>query len=1142
MNDATPVPDPTTIDSAIAALQGQRTLLGDAVVETALAALRAQQATRAAATPPEPAAQQLRQLSVLFTDVVGSTQLAQQLDPEDINAVMDGALARFADLVRAHGGQVLQYAGDSLLAVFGTPVSREDDAERAVRAGLAILAAGREQAAAVLARHGHNGFNVRVGIDTGGVLLGGGVDGDNSIRGLTVNTAARMEQTAPHGALRISQGTFRQVRGRFELLAQPPLLVKGRDEPMVTYLVQGVRATTDRASARGVEGVATRLIGRDAELAQLQRAYRQLCGEADGQAGDAAGEARRPALAGVTLTGEAGMGKSRLVAEFRRWVDDQPQGALWLQADASEQRINQPYGLLRALLASPTDLLDSDPAPLARSKWLAAATPLLHDAADAALLGHLLGLDFSDHDELRGLLAEARALRDRAFFHASQWLRALAARGTPVIALLDDLHWADDGSLDFMAHLARAHADLPLLVLGLTRATLAERRPDWDAQLPPGPRIELAPLDAERSGELAAALLGRLPSLPAELRGLLERQADGNPFYMEELVNMLVDQGAIVVDQDGTGDDEGGPEAGDGRTPATGGWLFRPERMQALKLPTTLVGVLQARLDALPADERHTVQLASVVGHRFWDDSLLALGAPLPDPLHRLVARDLVLRQEPGSLQGLREFAFRHHTLHQVTYESVLKRIKLGLHARVARWLMALPGAVPLDLVAEHHERGGEPDLALGYWQRAAESAAARYANAQALKHAERALALAAADDLPRRYAMLGLRCRVLHLQNERERLLAETQALQTLAQGAGDAAQAVEALVWRARACYDSDVQQALDHAREAVACAPAEAPASAARARALLAQCLSRLGRNAAADSESAEALRLAREAGEAGDEGMILNDMGMRADDQGDHGAALDLYGQALARSREAGQRNSEGGTLSNIGYAALMLGDYDAACAQFEQARALFARIGQRSNEAITLVNLAIARLNQQRPDDAQAQAQRALQMLRASGDRWGEGAALRVIGQAALALQDLAGAVTHLQASADLFDGLGLRHLALEAVAGLATAALAVGNLELARAHVEAVLARQAEGLSLEGTEEPMRIHLSCYRVLAAAADQRAGPLLAAAHAALMTRAALIGDPGRRATYLQAVPHHRELVAAWAAGSGVSSPP
>ena len=1110
------------LDTAIAALQGQRALLGDAIVDTALAALRAQQGT----TPPAgPAAQRLRQLSVLFADIVGSTQLSQQLDPEDIHAVMDGALARFAAVVRAHGGQVLQYAGDSLLAAFGTPISREDDAGRAVRAGLAILAAGRELAGAVRDRHGHDGFNVRVGIDTGGVLLGGGVDGDHSIRGFTVNTAARMEQTAPPGALRISQGTYRQVRGHFEVVAQPPLAVKGRDEPMVTYLVQGERAAADLGSARGVEGVTTRLIGRETELAQLQRAYRQRIGASDGM-----GET--PALVGIAIVGEAGLGKSRLLAEFRRWVDAQPPGAVWLRAEASEQRIDQPYGLLRALLASFTGLLDSDPAPLARSKWLVAAAPLLHDAADAAVLGHLLGLDFSGHDGLQGQLAEARALRDRAFFHAMQWLRALAAPGRPLIAVLDDLHWADDGSLDFIEYLARAHADLPLLVLGLTRAAVTERRPGWAARWPAGPKIDLAPLDAERSGELAAALLGRLPSLPDELRELLERQAEGNPFYMEELVNMLVDQGAIV--------DEGSDDADDAdhARRESAAWQFRPERMQALKLPTTLIGVLQARLDALPADERLTAQLASVVGHRFWDDSLVALGAPLPEPLHGLVARELVLPQEPGSLEGLREFAVRHHTLHQVTYESVLKRIKRGLHARVARWLAAQPGIVPLDLVAEHHERGGEPALALGYWQRAAESAAARYANAQALAHAERALALAPADDLVCRFAMHKLRCRVLQVQNRRDWLHAETEAWQALAQQAGNARQEVEALAWRARAWLDIDAAKAADHARAAVACAPPEDPAKVSYARATLAQCLNRLARHAEADLESAEALRLARLAGETAYEGMILHDMGTRADDRGGHDVALDLYRQALVRQREAGLRNSEATTLSNIGYSALMLGDYATACARFEEARALFLRIGQHGGEAIALVNLAIAHLNQDRPEDAQALAQQALQMLRISGDRWAEGAALRVIGQAALALQDMVAAVAHLQASADLFDGIGLRHLAVEAMAGLASAALAAGDLDRARAHTEAVLARLAEGLSLDGTEEPMRIHLSCYRVLAASADARAAPLLAAAHGVLIQRAERIGDDDRRALYLHAVPHHREIVAAWAAGAAV----
>jgi len=214
------------LEAAIQALEAQRTLLGDAVVDASLGALRAR--LTALAPPAEPfvePAQTLKQVSILFLDVVGSTTLAQHLDPEAISAVMDDALARGTALVQAHRGKVLQYAGDNILAAFGAEANAEDDAERAVHCGLALLELGRALGAEVQAAHGHAGFNVRVGIHTGGVLLGGGVDADGSIRGIAVNIAARMEQTAPAGALRISHDTYTQVRGLFEVQAQEPLLV-----------------------------------------------------------------------------------------------------------------------------------------------------------------------------------------------------------------------------------------------------------------------------------------------------------------------------------------------------------------------------------------------------------------------------------------------------------------------------------------------------------------------------------------------------------------------------------------------------------------------------------------------------------------------------------------------------------------------------------------------------------------------------------------------------------------------------------------------------------------------------------------------------------------------------------------------------
>ncbi|MBA3626106.1 MAG: adenylate/guanylate cyclase domain-containing protein, partial [Methylibium sp.] len=286
------------LQAAIAALEAQRGALGDVVVDTALAPLR----TKINALQGE-LNQQLKQVTVLFADIVGSTKLSQHLDPEEVHAIMDGALQQFTARVQAQGGRVLNYAGDSLLAVFGADEAREDDAESAVRAGLSVLEEGRAQGEQVRLRHGHEGFNVRVGIHTGPVLLGGGVDAEGSIRGMTVNIAARMEQSAPVGALRVSQATWRQVAGAFEGEAQPPLEVKGSDEPLLTWIVRRARPLAERERARGVEGLHTPLVGRDAELAELERLLAEAAPERGPQA--------------VTVIADAGLGKTRLLTEWR---------------------------------------------------------------------------------------------------------------------------------------------------------------------------------------------------------------------------------------------------------------------------------------------------------------------------------------------------------------------------------------------------------------------------------------------------------------------------------------------------------------------------------------------------------------------------------------------------------------------------------------------------------------------------------------------------------------------------------------------------------------------------------------------------------------------------------------------------------
>ena len=312
--------------------------MGDAVVESLLAAARARLAalTLPTAAPSVPA-QTLRQVSILFLDVVGSTALAQRLDLEAISAVMDDALSRGTAVVQAHAGKVLQYAGDSILAAFGADEAREDDAERAVRCGLALLELGRDLDAEVRAAHGHDAFNVRVGVHTGGVLLGGGVAADGSIRGIAVNIAARMEQTAPVGALRISHAAYAQVRGMFEVEPQEPLAVKGVDEPIQSYLVVRAKPRSFRLDSRGIEGVATRMIGRDAELEALQDAFKRLFIDRH--------------LAAVTVVADAGIGKSRLLHEFAAWSDARPERFSIFRGRATPQVQGQPFGLLRDIIA-----------------------------------------------------------------------------------------------------------------------------------------------------------------------------------------------------------------------------------------------------------------------------------------------------------------------------------------------------------------------------------------------------------------------------------------------------------------------------------------------------------------------------------------------------------------------------------------------------------------------------------------------------------------------------------------------------------------------------------------------------------------------------------------------------------------------
>jgi AraC-like DNA-binding protein len=866
---------------------------------------------------------------------------------------MDGALLRATAVVQAHGGEVLQYAGDNVLAVFGAAEAREDDTERAVRCGLALLELGKVLGAEVRAAHGHDGFEVRAGLHSGAVLLGGGVDADSSIRGIAVNIAARMEQTAPAGALRISHDAYAQVRGMFEVERQEPMAVKGIEEPVQSYLVLRARPRSFRIGSRGIEGVTTRMIGRDAELDALRDAFKRLFTDRK--------------LGAVTVVADAGIGKSRLLHEFSAWCDMRPEKFVRFRGRATLQTQRQPFGLLRDLIAWRFRIADDDSVEAARCKLEERIVPLFLDEcspdeaqAHAHLLCHLIGIDWRESRHVRGILDDPKQIRNRAFHAAAQlFCRIGRAEQSAIVLELEDLHWADNESLDFLAYLAEVDRNVPLLMVACSRPALFERRTNWCAEKV-HQRIDLQPLGRDMGRLLAGELLKKLPEVPAALRELVIGGAEGNPFYMEELVKMLIDRGSI--------------ETGEA-------WTVNAERLLFTKIPSTLTGVLQARLDSLPTPERWTLQQASVIGPVFWDRALIALDSKAHDTLPALVRRELTLPRTGSDHDDLREYAFKHQILHQVTYETVLKRTRRELHGKLARWLAAQTGLRANDFLsaaARHFELAGDESSAAEYHTRAAEHARTRMAHDAVLDHVQRALAML--DRMPPagtrllRWRLLEVREATLDIQGERVGQRADIDSMAEIAEALGDDWRRAHA-AWRSSAW----AQRIADHAAMEIAARQAVEAASRAGhaelrllAQRMVAMSLAFKGRAAEGRVIAEETLAEARGLALSRIEGSCLNALGIIAGIQNDEVGALLFDQQSLDAYRAAGDRRNEAIAHGNIGAGWLGLGELARARRELEEAQRLMRANGERALEVSPLCGLATLALWQ--GDDAHALVQ------------------------------------------------------------------------------------------------------------------------------------------------------------------------
>ena len=645
-------------------------------------------------------------MSALFADVVGSTGLAERLDPEDFKSVVDGAVARIVAAVETFGGVVLQVAGDGMLALFGAPVAHEDDPERAVLAGLRIVEHIELYGRSAAREWGIEDLAVRVGIETGLValgLVGGGAKVEYGAAGDALNTAARLQAASEAGTVLVGADTQRLIAERFVWDEPRELTLKGKAEPVVAYPVRGERSAPALAHGGLIQA---RLVGRERELALGADAIEHVL--------DGSGRL-------LLVFGEAGIGKSRLVAELRRRFEraSAPAGSRrWLEGRCVSYGEGLPYWPFRGLLRD----------------WLASADAA-EPAFDAALVsacGRLFGEDAPKFVELLAPVVgvggdEAPATGEippevlqRQIQDAVVTVLRRLARDGPLALSLDDLHWVDSSSLALLERLLALVAECRILLVLVARPKadhpFAQLAGKALAGLPRrAHQISLRALGAEADRGLLDALIGT-GTLPGELERRLLARAEGNPFYLEESVRSLVARGALARVDDA--------------------WRF--DREIPVEVPETVEKVILARIDRLDADAHALLGVAAVLGRQFPKpllDAVAGLGTCTEAALRELHGADIV-HEVPG--WPTPSCTFKHTLIQEAVYRSLLKRRRQELHRLALESIESLYGDRLGDFwgtLAHHASSAGEERRAIVYHRRAGAAARRVHAVDEAIEH-----------------------------------------------------------------------------------------------------------------------------------------------------------------------------------------------------------------------------------------------------------------------------------------------------------------------------------------------------------------------------------------------------------------------
>ncbi|QBD81270.1 zinc-ribbon domain-containing protein [Ktedonosporobacter rubrisoli] len=664
-----------------------------------------------------------RVVTAMFADITGSTPLADRLDPEDMRAILTGYFNLMAEQIRMHEGTIEKYIGDAVMAIFGVPFTHEDDPDRAVRAALDMqkaLASFNEQRLAL--DPGATRLQMRIGLNTGEVAIPANVQQrqDFLITGDAVNIAARLQQAATPDTILVGERTYLSTREVFEFQAIAPLHLKGKPEPIPAYVVSGLRSNTPAITQhpRGIEGRQAQMIGRSLELTLMHANYARVRAE------------RHPHL--ITILGTPGIGKSRLVREFIAREQSKAQSVHSNEHNVAPKVLIgrcPPYGegitywplieISRSLL----QVQENETNETLQQRFIEFVREALKKVASsespeeiAGIILRSLGRNLSgtmQKQEREVAKPERRIGRRRArlkqsgtqvaLLRAWRVLLEALAEAQPLIIVVDDLQWADEALLDLLEYLTDRITSVPILFLCPARPDFFERRRDWGGGRRNFTTIELESLSQEESSELIDELLNT-DDLPDVLRYTILARAEGNPFFLEEIIRMFIDQGILVSEQE--------PASGKtfwhaGRYKNTLTELTTPGEhpddslinmhyvLPLPRVPDTIQGVLAARVDLLNPVEKLVLQYAAIIGRTFWLSSLLAM---LPDlslemiqaALASLVQHDFIIETEKAVRSPVEQdlfFSFKHVLIRDVVYNNIPRGRRCEEHVRIALWL-----------------------------------------------------------------------------------------------------------------------------------------------------------------------------------------------------------------------------------------------------------------------------------------------------------------------------------------------------------------------------------------------------------------------------------------------------------------------